>query len=409
MHNTLNSQALREQAKPVQTHPAQVPRYVRRGLSAPRVAIIHYWLVGMRGGEKVLESMLRMFPDADIFTHAYNPDAVSELIRSKRVFTTSVGRLPFAPKMYQKYLPFMPRALEEIDLADYDLVLSSEAGPAKGVIAPPDTPHICYCHSPMRYLWDQYHVYRDSAGALTKAMLPRMAHRLREWDVTSAARVDHFIANSTHVAARIDKYWRRDATVVYPPVAVGDFTPEEAVERGDFYLWVGELAPYKRPDIAVEAFSRMGKPLFVIGGPRKAQNKLSAKAKDNVWFLGRLPFDKMRRYMASCKALIFPGEEDFGMVPVEAMASGRPVIAYGRGGALDTVIDRETGLLFNDQSVEGLIQAVETFEAEQLDQLDPAALMRHAAGFDEAAFVRGMSAVLTQYGIPVPDADAQAR
>ncbi|PIE06988.1 MAG: glycosyl transferase [Rhodobacterales bacterium] len=376
-----------------QSHPSPPPRP-----HAPRVAIIHYWLVGMRGGEKVLEALLRMFPQADIFTHAYDPSAVSDLIRSRRVITTSVGRLPMATKLYQKYLPLMPRALEELDLTGYDLVLSSESGPAKGVIAPPDAPHICYCHSPMRYLWDQYHVYRGSAGLLTKAMLPRLAHRLRGWDVTSAARVDAFVANSAHVAARVEKYWRRDAEVVHPPVFVEDFAPVAPEERGDYYLWLGELAPYKRPDLAIEAFNRLGKPFHIIGGPDKAAKKLAAGAKGNVTFLGKLPFAEMKRELARAKALIFPGEEDFGIVPVEAMASGVPVIAYGRGGALDTVIDRETGLLFHEQSVAAMVEAVETFEAEGLNRLDPARLTAHAEGFNEAAFRAGMSAVLARYG-----------
>lgn len=383
-----------------------VPRHIRQGRSAPRVAIIHYWLVGMRGGEKVLEAMLRMFPQADIYTHAYNPLAVSPLIRSRRVSVTSVGRLPLATRLYQKYLPLMPRALEEIDLTDYDLVLSSEAGPAKGVIAPPDTPHVCYCHSPMRYLWDQYHVYRKDAGRVTRAMLPRLAHGLREWDVTSAARVDDFVANSAHVAARIRKYWRRESTVVHPPVAVEDFAPAPPQDLGGFYLWVGELAPYKRPDLAIEAFNRLGKPLYVIGGPTKAQRALQARAGDNIRFLGRLPFDKMKRYMASCKALVFPGEEDFGIVPVEVMASGRPVIAYGRGGALDTVVDGRTGLLFQDQSAEGLADAVRLFEAEGLDKLDPQGLVHHAGTFDETAFRRGLADVLRHHGIAVQTAHA---
>ena len=379
----------------------EIARHLRHRRPAPRVAIIHYWLVGMRGGEKVLEALLRMFPQADIFTHAYDPASVSPLIRSKRVTTTSVGKLPFATKLYQKYLPLMPRALEELDLSGYDLVLSSESGPAKGVIAPPGTPHICYCHSPMRYLWDQYHVYRDSAGLLSRALLPRLAHRLRGWDVTSAARVDSFVANSTHVAARIEKYWRREAAVVHPPVPVQDFAPVAPDERGDFYLWVGELAPYKRADLAVAAFTKMGKPLVVIGGPKSAEKKLAAQAGDTVRFMGKLPFEDMRSYMAKAKALVFPGEEDFGLVPVEAMAAGRPVIAYGRGGALDTVIDRETGLLFHEQSTEAIIEAVEAFETEGLEDLDPTALARHARAFDESAFRRGMADVLATHGISV--------
>ncbi|MGC9368074.1 MAG: glycosyltransferase [Paracoccaceae bacterium] len=364
-----------------------------------RVALIHYWLVGMRGGEKVLEELCEMFPQADIFTHVVVPERLSPTLRQHRIITTSVGRLPFAPRLYQKYLPLMPRALEEIDLTGYDLVISSEAGPAKGVIAPPDAPHLCYCHSPMRYLWDQYHTYRQGAGWLTRRMMPHLAHRLRSWDVTSAARVDGFVANSSHVAARIGKYWQRDADIVFPPVAVEDFAPVPQTELGDFYLWAGELAPYKRPDLAVEAFTRMKKPLVVIGGPDKTRAALSAKAGANVTFLGQVPFDVLKEHMARCRALVFPGEEDFGIVPVEVMASGRPVIAYGRGGALDTVLEGETGLLFREQSVEALIDAVEQFEALGLDRPDPAVLLAHARRFDRAAFRDGIARSLGTLGV----------
>jgi glycosyltransferase involved in cell wall biosynthesis len=364
-----------------------------------RVALIHYWLVGMRGGEKVLEELCEMFPQADIFTHVVVPERLSPLLRQHRIFTTSVARLPLAPKLYQKYLPFMPRALEELDLTGYDLVISSEAGPAKGVIAPPDAPHLCYCHSPMRYLWDQYHTYRSGAGWLTRQVMPQLAHRLRGWDVTSAARVDGFAANSAHVAARIRKYWRREADVVHPPVAVEDFAPAPRSELGDFYLWAGQLAPYKRPDMAVEAFTRMKKPLVVIGGPGKTRAALAANAGPNVTFLGQVPFDVLKGHMARCKALIFPGEEDFGMVPVEVMASGRPVIAYGRGGALETVLEGQTGLLFGEQSVEALIDAVERFEAAGMDRLDQAALVAHAHRFDRAAFREGIARSLGALGV----------
>ncbi|WP_163850760.1 glycosyltransferase [Pseudooceanicola aestuarii] len=363
-------------------------------ISQPRVAIIHYWLVGMRGGEKVLESLVRLFPQADIFTHVHDPERVSDQINAQRITTTGVARLPFATRMYQSYLPFMPRALEELDLTGYDLVLSSEAGPAKGVIAPPDAYHLCYCHSPMRYVWDQYHTYRDTAGPLARRVMPHVAHRLRSWDVTSAARVDGFAANSNHVAARIHKYWRRDAAVVHPPVATQDFAPAPRNEIGDYYLWAGELAPYKRPDLAIEAFSRLGLPLLVIGGPEKARARLARSARENIAFAGRVSPEMFRHHLARCRALIFPGEEDFGIVPVEAMAAGRPVIAYGRGGALDSVADGRTGLLFHQQSAEGLIAAIERFETERLHDLDPAHLVNHARRFSEPAFRQGLAALL---------------
>ncbi|TFL18394.1 glycosyltransferase [Jannaschia formosa] len=358
----------------------------------PRVALIHYWLTGMRGGEKVLESLCRMYPQADIFTHVVDHPAISDTLRAHPIRQTWISRLPAAKRRYQAYLPLMPRALEALDLTGYDLVISSEAGPAKGVIAPPDAYHLCYCHSPMRYIWDQYHTYRDDTGPVQRAAMSVFAHRLRQWDVTSAARVDAFAANSNHVAARIGKYWRRDATVVHPPVAVEDFAPSP--ETGDFYLWAGELSSYKRPDMAVEAFNRLGLPLVVIGGPDPTVERLKARARSNVTFLGRTPFATLKDHLARCRAVIFPGEEDFGIVPVEAMASGRPVIAYGRGGALDTVVDGETGLLFPEQSVDAMVAAIERFEAERLWDVDPARLVAHAQGFSEDAFRRGIRAML---------------
>jgi glycosyltransferase involved in cell wall biosynthesis len=356
----------------------------------PRVALIHYWLVGMRGGEKVLEALCRMYPQADIYTHVHDPTAMSDTIRAHRVMETSIGRLPFAKRMYQSYLPLMPGALEALDLTGYELVISSEAGPAKGVIVPPDAFHLCYVHSPMRYLWDQYNVYRNGAGLLTRAAMPLLAPRLRMWDVTSAARVDHFLTNSTHVAKRVKKYWRRDSDVVFPPVDVAAFAPVPKAEHENFYLWAGELAPYKRPDLAIEAFRELGLPLVMIGGPEKTRAQLAASAPDNVVLLGKTDFATLKYHMARCKALIFPGEEDFGMVPVEVMASGRPVIAYERGGALDTVIDGETGLLFRDQTVDGLVAAVRNFNALGFANFNPVALVTHAKRFDEATFRAGV-------------------
>lgn len=363
-----------------------------------RVAIIHYWLVGMRGGEKVIEALCRMFPQADIFTHVVDPASLSSVLTKHRIVETRIGRLPMAKKLYQKYLPLMPRALEELDLSGYDLVISSESGPAKGVIAPPDAPHLCYCHSPMRYLWDQYHVYREGAGFMTRMLMPHMAHRLREWDVSSAARVDGFAANSNFVANRIRKYWRRESDVVAPPVAVADFAPAPKKELGDFYLWCGELAPYKRPELAVEAFRRLDLPFVVIGGPDDTVAKLKSKAGPKTTFLGKTSFADLKDHMARCRALIFPGEEDFGIVPVEAMASGRPVIAYGRGGILDTVVDGETGLFFKEQSVEALVDAIERFEASGLGDCGPEDCVARAQLFSESAFRKGILASLARIG-----------
>lgn len=379
---------------------ASAPRIDSR--APQKVALIHYWLVGMRGGEKVLEALCRMFPQADIYTHVYDPAKVSDTIRRHRVHTTSIASLPLATKFYTKYVSLMPRALEELDLSGYDLVISSESGPAKGVIPAPDALHLSYVHSPMRYIWDQHALYRQNSGRLTRAMMDRLTPALRTWDVVSAARVDGFAANSGFVRQRIQKYWRREAQVIHPPVDVAAFAPRPDTELGEFYLYAGELTAYKRPDLAIEAFNRLGKPLVVIGGPHKAERALAKKAGRNIRFLGRVSDDKLKRYFAACKALIFPGEEDFGILPVEVMAAGRPVIAYGRGGALDTVIEGRTGLHFKEQTVDSLVDAVERFERDGLDRLHPSDLIAHAHRFDEATFRRQMSRMLDDHGLRVP-------
>ncbi len=350
-----------------------------------RVALIHYWLVGMRGGERVLERLIGLFPEADIFTHVYVPEAVSALIRSRPVKTTFIQKLPAAPRLYQSYLPLMPMALEGLDLRGYDLVISSESGPAKGVIAAPDALHLCYCHSPMRYLWDQYHVYRDAAGPVARAMMPLLFHGLRNWDVTSAARVDSFVANSSFIRQRIHRVWHRDAAIVHPPVAVDAFAP--VADVSDDYLWVGQMVPYKRPDLAVDAFTRLGLPLTMVGsgGMEKA---LRRRAGPNIRFVSRLDFAGLQQAYAKARALIFTAEEDFGIVPVEANASGRPVIAYGRGGVTDSIVPGTTGLFFADQSAESLIDAVQAFEARRGD-FDPAVAVANAARFSPARFDAG--------------------
>lgn len=353
----------------------------------------------MRGGEKVLESLCRIFPDADIYTHVCDRSELSPRLRKHRIIETKIAKLPLARKLYQNYLPLMPMALEDIDLTGYDLVVSSESGPAKGVIVSPTATHICYCHSPMRYLWDHYHIYRKDAGVLKRLLMPFLIHKLRIWDVTSAARVDHFLANSNYVAARIRKYWRRDATVVHPPVAVEDFKPCEPSDRGDFYLWAGELVTYKRPDLVIEAFNKLDLPLVVIGGPEKVQKELETNANPNISFLGKVPFDILKDHMARCKALIFPGEEDFGIVPVEVMASGRPVIAYKRGGALDTVVEDVTGVFFENQTVESLVGAIKDFEKSDLKDAPAKQFVEYARKFDENVFQAEIIAALAAHGI----------
>lgn len=366
------------------TQPVSRPRF-----SQPRVAIVHYWLVAMRGGERVIEQLLDLYPGADLFTHVIAPDRMSPKIRAAKVTTSFINRLPMSQRLYQYYLPLMPMALEEFDLSDYDLVISSEAGPAKGVITRPGSLHVCYCHSPMRYIWDHYHQYKGEANLLARAVMPVMYHRLRQWDFSSSARVDKFAANSNFVKQRIQKVWRRDAEVIHPPVETNLFTP--SVDTGDFYLWVGQLVPYKRPDIAVDAFTANGLPLVVVGAGGMAA-RLRKKAGPNVTFIERMDFNQLRQAYARCKALIMTAEEDFGITPVEAMASGRPVIAYGRGGALDSVVDGRTGLFFHEQSAEALAEAVERLER-FLPDFDPAASIAQARHFAPDQFAEKMQAL----------------
>lgn len=358
-----------------------------------RVAIVHYWFVGMRGGEKVVEALCRLYPQADLFAHVIDPAAVSQTIRSRPMTTSFIQSLPGATKHYRKYLPLMPLASEQLDLRGYDLVISSESGPAKGVIPPPDALHVCYCHSPMRYLWNMYHEYRDEAGFLTRLLMPPIAHYLRNWDALSATRVDHFIANSATVARRIERYYRRTSDVVHPPVVADAFAIAPPSEIGDYYLMVGELVGYKRPDLAIDAFNALGKKLVVIGGGSNL-DAMRKRAGPNVSVLGPQPFDILTRHYARCKALIFPGEEDFGIVPLEAMASGRPVIAYRRGGATETVVENETGVFFDAQTIEALGEAIA--RSEQMD-FSPERIRAHALAFGEERFLREMREKIDSY------------
>ncbi|WP_226629369.1 glycosyltransferase [Alloyangia pacifica] len=359
-----------------------------------KIALVHYWLVGMRGGEKVLEELCKLFPNADIYTHVAIPEKLSDTLNAHRITETFIGNLPGARKHYQKYLPLMPHALEALDLSEYDLVISSESGPAKGVITRPDAVHICYVHSPMRYIWDQYHVYRKQSGFITRAIMPILAHKLRIWDVTSARRIDKLVANSKFVAKRTRKFWGRDADVIYPPVNTSEFRPKEYQEPQDFYLYAGELASYKRADLAIKAFKGSKRKLVVIGeGSERA--KLEEMAGENITFLGKVPFDELKRHYAQCKALIFPGVEDFGIIPVEVMASGRPVIAYAGGGALETVVDGETGVLFDEPSSKCLTEAMEKLEA-TYKKFDQKKIIEHAEQFSNCRFQKEIMEMISR-------------
>lgn len=333
-----------------------------------RVAIVHYWLVGMRGGEKVLEEICRLFPEADIFTHALESQHLSPIILRHKITETFIAKLPGGKTFFRSYLPLMPFALESLDLTAYDLVISSEAGPAKGCITSPDALHVCYVHSPMRYLWDQYWIYKNHAGLVERFALPLLASPLRLWDFASAARIDGIIANSQFVRKRIQKAWGRDSTVVHPPVNVDSFsfTARTEVDASKPYLFVGEFVSYKKPDLALKACQKLGRPLLMIGdGPLASQLRRDATATTKI--LSRVSFEQLKEEFTSCRALLYPGIEDFGITPLEVSASGRPVIALGKGGAAETVVHNETGILFEEQSVDGLASAILEFESQEGD------------------------------------------
>ncbi len=359
-----------------------------------KVAIVHYWLVGMRGGERVLEAICELYPQADLFTHVVDHDNISDTLKRHPIHTSFINKLPFAKKYYQTYLPLMPIALEQLDLTAYDLVISTESGPAKGVVTRPDAVHVCYCHTPMRYAWDMYHEYLNQQNMIKRTLMRPLLHYIRSWDYQSAARVDHFICNSNYVAQRVQKFYRRDSVVINPPVDTERFSLVDSAKekKQDAYLLLGQLVRYKKADIAVDAFSQLGKKLIVIGVGEQLQ-ELKKNAADNIEFLGWQQQEDIAMYLRTCRALVFPGIEDFGIVPLEAMASGTPVIAYGQGGALETVVDKKTGVLFYEQTAEGLARAVTEFEKIESKFLADA-LVAHAAGFATPKFKQKIKAFI---------------
>ena len=324
------------------------------------VALVHDWLTGMRGGERVLEALCGMYPDADIFTLYHRRGSVSAGIERHRIRTSFVQRLPLAGTYYRQYLPLFPMAVEQFDLDPYDLVISSSHCAAKAVVPSGRARHLCYCHSPMRYAWEQFDAYFGPArtGRLASRWFYRpLLARLARWDASTATRVHRFVANSTHVADRIRRYYNRVATVVYPPVDTIFFQPAD-VAPGSHFLIVSALVPYKRIELAIEACNRVGATLRIVGdGPDRA--RLEARAGRTVEFLGRLSDEAVRDEYRRALAVVLSGEEDFGIVPVEAQACGRPVVALGRGGALETVADSETGVLFAEPDVASLAAALD--------------------------------------------------
>ena len=374
----------------------QNPASVNADFSKLRVAIVHYWFVGRAGGERVVEALAEIFPQADLFSLVADRSILAPILQNRKLQTSFLQRIPGAKKFHRHFLFLQPLALEQFDLSDYDLVISSESGPAKGVLTSPKTCHICYCHSPMRYIWDMYPEYRRAMKFPVGAVFSLTAHYVRLWDFASASRVDYFVANSRFIAARIRKYYGRDSTVIHPPVeaAVGTVSGQP----GEYYLAIGRLVDYKRFDLAIAACTTLGRKLKIIGvGP--SEKALRRLAGPTVEFLGPVSDTELRKNLAGCRALLFPGEEDFGIVPVEAQSFGKPVIAYGSGGVLETVrgvfpneaeLQNPTGVFFTDGSVSGLTKAVLEFESMERE-FRPEIIRQHSLQFDSAIFKRRIS------------------
>jgi glycosyltransferase involved in cell wall biosynthesis len=345
------------------------------------VAIVCSWLNQYGGAERVLEVVHGMFPEAPVYTSIYWPEALPAGYRSWDIRTSFLNRLPLIRQHHQPFLPLYPFGFETLDLAGYDLVLSVTSAFAHGVSVHPGATHVCYCLTPARFLWDyQAYARRERLGAAARMLLPFLLARLRTWDALAVNRVHHFIAISRAVQERIRECYHRPSHVIYPPVDTSAFVLSDEVD--DYYLIVGRLVPYRRIDLAVQAFSALGLPLLIVGEGRD-RRALERLAAPNVRFLGRVADDERKRLLSRCRAFLWPGEEDFGIAPLEANASGRPVIAYAGGGALETVVEGVTGTFFREQTPEALAEAVRSFDPAACE---PAALRRHAERFDVARF-----------------------
>ena len=358
-----------------------------------RVAIVHEWFTSMRGGEKCVEALCELYPHAELFALLHTQGSVSPAIERMPIHTSFIQNVPFARRHYRHYLPLFPTAIQQFDLSGFDLVITSNHCVAKGVRVPSNALHMCYCYTPMRYIWGLYDEYfgKGRAALLTRMGMRLFVNYLRRWDVRTAANPRHFVAISQHIRERIKAIYHRDADIIYPPVNTSHFQLSRVA--GGYFLIVSAFVPYKRVDLAIEAFNQLGDRLVIVGdGPDAV--RLRTLAGRNIEFVGWQSDEKLKEYYAGCTALIFPGEEDFGIVPVEAMASGKPVVAYAKGGALETVVQSatlNTGILFERQTSESLVAAVESVKQ---TRFDPEALRSFALTFDREVFKRKMKEYL---------------
>ncbi|MDX2469749.1 MAG: glycosyltransferase [SAR324 cluster bacterium] len=375
----------------------------RESLAELEVAIVHYWFLTWRGGEKVVESLMQLFPKADIYTLFYDPETCGEHLAGHQIYTSKIDT-PFYKKNHQKFFPLYASGVESLKLQKkYDLILSSESGPAKGINRGPlngDTPHVCYTHSPMRYCYGFEEIYTEKLPFLIRPIVSNQLARLRRWDMAKVDNVDLYIANSVNVQKRIKKYWDKDSLVAYPPIAMELFENDlqqgaKNYETKEYYLSFGAITPYKKVDLLVEVFNKSGKKLVIIGNGSE-KSRLEKIAKDNITFCGFQSDAEVQKWLHGAKALLFPGEEDFGMIPLEAMSQGLPVIAYGAGGALETVVenrsspDKSSGIFFTKQRDRELAGAISDFEKIE-KHFEPEWIRSHARGFAEDVFLRKIS------------------
>ncbi len=365
-----------------------------------RIALVHDYLNQYGGAERVLEALHDLYPRATVHTSIYAPELMPNSYRNWSIETSFMQRLPLIHRHHQPYLLLYPRAFDQLRLHDVDLVISSSSAFAKGVRAPIGVPHICYCHSPMRFVWDfDRYAERERLNPFARRILPVVLSRLRQWDLKTSLRVDHFLANSNTVARRIQQFWNRESTVIHPPVETEQITPVSASETGDYFMLISRLVPYKRFDLVIEAFNRLQLPLKIVGNGR-ARASLERQAGPTIEFLGNVSDEEKHHLFSHCRAAIFPAEDDFGIAQVEVQAAGRPVIALAAGGALETVVDTVTGVLFQPQTPDGIVAAVRRFSAMEFST---DAIVEHSSHFSRDRFEQEVTQFVENHLASVPE------